>query len=208
MNQPYGQQPDPSGGYPQQGGTPPGGYPQQGTPPGGYPQQGGYPQAPGYSSMPQAPQEYSGGPIPRPGSVMAAAVLAYVQAGITSITTVLAFIGLGTGDITGGDLILELLVAIAQAVGIALLIMGGVQFAAGKSRNLLVAGCALELVICLYYLIRFLTADTDGVDQQLVNAATGVMVFIVVFFATMPTISLIISLGSSSTQFLESRRAR
>jgi len=202
MTQPYGQQPDPSGGYPQQGGTPPGGYPQQGTPP------GGYPQAPGYSSMPQAPQEYTQGPIPRPGSVMAAAVLAYVQAGITSITTVLAFIGLGTGDITGGDLILELLVAIAQAVGIVLLIMGGVQFAAGKSRNLLVAGCALELVICLYYLIRFLTVDTDGVDQQLVNAATGVMIFIVVFFATMPTISLIMSLGSGATQFLESRRAR
>ena len=202
MTQPYGQQPDPSGGYPQQGGTPPGGYPQQGTPP------GGYPQAPGYSSMPQAPQEYTQGPIPRPGSVMAAAVLAYVQAGITSITTVLAFIGLGTGDITGGDLILELLVAIAQAVGIVLLIMGGVQFAAGKSRNLLVAGCTLELVICLYYLIRFLTVDTDGVDQQLVNAATGVMIFIVVFFATMPTISLIMSLGSGATQFLESRRAR
>jgi hypothetical protein len=158
--------------------------------------------------MPQAPQEYTQGPIPRPGSVMAAAVLAYVQAGITSITTILAFIGLASGDISGGDLILELLVAIAQAVGIALLIMGGVQFAAGKSRNLLVAGCALELAICLYYLIRFLTVDTDGVDQQLVNAATGVMIFIVVFFATMPTISLIISLGSSSTQFLESRRAR
>ncbi len=202
MTEPYGQQPNPGGGYPPQGGMPPGGYPQQGTPP------GGYPQAPGYGSMPQAPQEYMQGPIPRPSTVMAAAVLAYVQAGITSITTILAFVGLGGGNLEDGAMIVALLVAVAQTAGIALLITGGVQFAGGKSRTLLIVGCALELVICVYYLIAFLVAPTEGVDEQLVDAATGVLVFSVLFFAAMPTISLIMSLGGSATQFLESRRVR
>ena len=112
MTQPYGQQPDPAGGYPQSGGyrrargtrrlraTPRGrravtrstagrlqqGYPQ--SPP------GGYPPAPGYGEgMPPAPPEYGQGPMRRPGAVTAAAVLAFVQAGITTIPAVMQLVG-------------------------------------------------------------------------------------------------------------------
>jgi hypothetical protein len=155
--------------------------------------------------MPQA-QEYTPSPIPRPGSVTAAAVLAYVQAGITAITTIILFALLGSGDVGGGAVAVGVLVAVAQTAGVALLIIGGVQLASGKSRTLLIAGCALELVICLYYLISFLVAPTTVLDEQGLDAAQGV--FYVLFLAAMPTISLIISLGSNAMRFLQSRRAR
>lgn len=162
----------------------------------------------GFEAMPPAPQEYTQGPIPRPSTVTAAAVLAYVQAGITAITTLLAVIGLVGGDLSGGALVMTALVAIAQAAGVALLIAGGVQLAAGKGRTLLIVGCLLELAICVYYLIAFLVTPVDDADEQLVNAAKGVMVFIVLFFAAMPTISLVLARGRDATKFLESRRAR
>src|ERR1700741_3888202 len=99
MTQPYGQQPggnNPGGGGFQQ--QPGGNYPGSG----GFqqPGSGGFPQAPqapnyqqGYGSMPQAPKEY-GGPVARPGGTTAAAVLAFVQGGITLITSGILMLGL------------------------------------------------------------------------------------------------------------------
>ena len=223
MTQPYGQQPDPSGGYPQ-GGVPQG-YPQtpgQGQPAQGYPQSPpygqpaqGYPQSPPhgqpapsyqYGSMPAAPAEYSSGPIPRPGTVTAAAVLGYVQAGITLIPTVLMLAGLVSDGSNGAasDAALGWVIVLAQLAGAALLIAGGVQIMGGKGRTLMVAGAGLELAICLFWMIRVAAIDSEGVD--VIDAGKGAIIGIAIFFAIMPTISLVMSLGASTTQFLQSRR--
>jgi hypothetical protein len=241
MTDPYGQQPgqpggQPSGGYPQQGGypqapgypqTPGQGQPAQGhpqSPPYGQPAQGypqsppyGYPQAPGFGAMPPAPAEYSGGPIKRPGVATAAAVLAFVQAGITAIPGISGIIGAAGGSASTGTGLfsdaVSLIVSIAIVIGVALLITGGVQLISGSTRAMMIAGTALELVICVYWIIAGLSIDENligdsDVAVDVVNASKGVFIGFAIFFAIMPTISLIMSLGSGATQFLESRRAR
>jgi hypothetical protein len=225
MTQPYGQQPgpygqQPGGGYPQQSGgypqTPGQGQPAQGypqSPPYGQPAQGypqsppqGYPQAQGYGAgMPPAPAEYSAGPIPRPGTVTAAAVLGYVQAGITLIPTVLMFGGAVSSD--GGaaaDAAIGWILVLAQLAGAALLIAGGVQIMGGKNRTLLVVGAGLEIAISLFWIIRFAAIDSGGID--IIDQGKGVIIGFAIFFAIMPAISLIMSLGANTTQFLQSRR--
>ncbi|MFC4851914.1 hypothetical protein [Actinophytocola glycyrrhizae] len=216
MTHPYGQQPDPSGGYPQGGypqvpgqGQPAQGYPQSppyGQPAQGYPPSPPYGQpAPGYQygTMPSAPPEYGGGPIPRPGVVTAAAVLNYVQGGITLVPTVLflsVLIGLEAGAEDAG---LLWIAVVAQIIGAALLIAGGVQIMGGKSRSLMVAGTALEIAVSLYWIVMF-AVQTSGVEGA--EYGTGMVVASAIFFAIMPTISLVLSLGASTTQFLQSRR--
>lgn len=223
MTQPYGQQPDPSGGYPQSGGFPQApGYPQtpgQGQPAQGYPPSPpygqpaqGYSQNPqygqqqdySYGTMPSAPPEYSSGPQSRPGTVTAAAVLAYVQAGITLIPTILILIGLASGNNNSDEVAIDWLIVLAQVVGAALLIAGGVQIMAGKSRNLLVAGCGVEIAVCLAWMIRTAAIDSGGYD--VIDAGKGIIIGVAIFFAIMPAISLIMALGGSTTQFLQSRR--
>jgi hypothetical protein len=158
--------------------------------------------------MPAAPAEYSGGPIPRPGTVTAAAVLNYVQAGITLVPTVLMLAGLASGDSSGAgsEAALGWLIVIAQLIGAALLIAGGVQIMGGKSRTLMIAGAGLELAICLFWIVRVMLIDADGVAESAVNVGKGVLIGFAIFFAIMPAISLVLSLGASTTQFLQSRR--
>jgi hypothetical protein len=240
MTDPYGQRPgqpggQPSGGYPQQGGYPQApGYPQtpgQGQPVQGYPQsppygqpaQGyppsppqGYPQAPAYGAMPAAPAEYSAGPMRRPGVATAAAVLAFVQAGITAIPGISALVGAfgGSAGASGTGLFshtVGIVVAIATVLGVALLITGGVQLMGGSTRAMMIAGTAIELAICLYWIIAALSIESDAIgasdiEVDFVNASKGVLIGFAIFFAIMPTISLILSLGQTTTQFLQSRR--
>lgn len=231
MTQPYGQQPgpygqQPGGGYPQQSGgypqTPGQGQPAQGypqgppqSPPYGQPAQGypqsppqGYPQAQGYGAgMPSAPAEYSAGPIPRPGTVTAAAVLGYVQAGITLIPTVLMFGGAVSSDSgAAADAAVGWILVLAQLAGAALLITGGVQIMGGKSRTLMLVGAGLEIAISLFWIIRFAAIDSGGID--IIDQGKGVIIGFAIFFAIMPAISLIMSLGANTTQFLQSRRGQ
>lgn len=204
MTQPYGQQPGDQGhgqpGYPQ---SPAQGFPQ------GYPQspaqgfqQPGYPQQP-YGGMPPAPPEHA--PPSRPGTIMAAAVLGYVQAGITLIPTILIIAGLGAASDVGetGEVVLGWLIMIAQLAGCVLLILGGVKLAGGTTRNIYVAGAALELVICLYYLIRIVAADDAGLEfaEDMKAMAT----IFPLFFAIMPVIGLSLALGGAGAQWLKSR---
>ena len=196
MTQPYGgQQPHQPGGH--NPGS--GGFQQPG---GQYPNSGGLPQAPGYSSMPQAPQEYSGGPIARPGAVTTAGVLAYVQAGITAITTILVWTGVF--NLEGGAMAIQLVVALAQTAGVVLLIMGGLQIMSGKSRTLLLVGAGLEIAICLFYIIVYSMLDSGGID--VLEGAKAVLIGSAIFFAIMPVIAIVMALGAQSTQYLQSRR--
>jgi hypothetical protein len=187
MTQPYGQQP---------GSNQPGG--------------GGFPPAPaapayqqGAGGMPQAPQEYGGGPQRRPGVVTASAVLAFVQAGITTITTILVWIGVGN-QLTDGDMIFQAVLAVGQTLGIVLLIWGGVQAMGGKGRTILVAGAALEILVSLLWAVRFAVLDSGGID--VIESAKGVAIFIAILFAVMPVISLVLVMGQQATQYTQSGR--
>jgi hypothetical protein len=164
--------------------------------------------------MPAAPPEYSQGPISRPGVATAAAVLAFVQAGITAIPGVLQLIGAASNNnanTAAGNppTAVLLLVAIAELAGVALLIVGGVQLMGGKSRTMMIAGCALELAICVYWIIYAASIDSNIAGEaaaDLMNAGKGVLIGFAIFFAIMPTISLVMSVGATTTQFLQSRR--
>lgn len=167
----------------------------------------GYPQAPaapsgGYGAMPQAPQEYSGGPIPRPGAVTAAAVLGFVQAGLTTITTLIVWVGVF--NLTGGEMAMQALIAVAQTAGVVLLIMGALQLMNGKGRTLLIVGAALEIVISLFYMIIYSTVDAGGID--VLEGAKALLIGVAVFFAIMPVIMIVLARGALANQYLQPHR--
>jgi hypothetical protein len=182
MSQPYGQQP-------------PGNF-NQGQGQG----QGGFNQGPAYGAMPPAPPEYSGGPIARPGSVTAAAVLAFVQAGITVICSVILMIGLGAVagavgdaesiggiDVDEGMLAMLWVLSFVGLVGAGLLIWGGVKAMSGTAGQLLVIAAALQIVLCIVWLAGF----SGGVVS--------------ILLVVMPIITLVMSLGSAAKQYEASR---
>lgn len=195
MSQPYGQQPQ-GGGYnqgPGYGQQQPPGYGQPG--PGG---PGGY-----GGGMPPAPPEYSSGPIPRPGTVTAAAVLAFVQAGITLICSIILIIGLAAvssadGDTIGGyqfdidqgALAFPWIVTIAGLLGGGLLIWAGVKTMSGTAGMLLVIANALQILLCIVWLAAF--------DGSVVSIALAVM----------PVISLVMSLGGPAKQYEASKKGQ
>jgi hypothetical protein len=173
MSEPYGQQP-------------PGNYNQG--------------QQPGYGAMPPAPPEY-GGPVARPGTVTAAAVLAFVQAGITLVCSIILMIGLGavTGavndsesiggvDVDEGMLAILWVLAIVGLLGGGLLIWAGVKAMSGTAGQLLVIAAALQIVLCIVWLAGF----NGGVVS--------------ILLVVMPIIILVMALGSASKQYEASRR--
>jgi len=145
-------------------------------------------------------------PLEKPGSVTGAAVLGYLQAGLTLITTVLLFAGLaGSPDNTAG--VAEgWILAIAQLVGIILLIFGAVQLMSGSGRGLFISAVTLELAICLYWLIRIAAKDTSGL-QIARNAKSAAIVFPIAF-ALLPVIALILVLGGNTGRWLQAKRNR
>jgi hypothetical protein len=74
----------------------------------------------------------------------------------------------------------------------------------GKSRNILIAGCGLELLISLYFIIRFAALDTAGIKDA--SYGVGLIIGFAVFFAIMPIVSLVLSLNENTTRYLASRR--
>ncbi|HEU5474505.1 MAG TPA: hypothetical protein VFV67_27995 [Actinophytocola sp.] len=179
------------------------------SPPGGIPQPSIYPSAPSYpaAGYPQYPPQYSAQYPPqhapagfRPGTATAAAVLAFVQAGITLLTTCFGMIGVASGE-TQDEFAsgVAWLVLLAQLVGVALLIAGGVQLVHGTGRTILIIGTALELAICLVYLIAF--ATLPGVDEDTLGMKV-VMIGSATFLAIMPVISLALACTGSVVQWL------
>lgn len=188
--------------------TGPQGYPQsapQSAPQpaygGGYPQQG-YQQQ-GYGAYPGG---YGGAPMEKPGAVTGSAVLGFIQAGLTLISTALLFIGVAG---SGSDAPAELwIVAIVQLAGIVLLIFGSVQLMGGQKRSLYLVAVLLQIAISLYWLIRALIGLGGAFDLPGVGRAVGVLIVIVAVFTIAPLIGLILSLGSSVTRYLASRAGR
>ncbi|MGH3758795.1 hypothetical protein [Actinophytocola sp.] len=173
-------------------------------PGGSHPGGGGPPPAPGYQQgyggMPQAPQEYGGGPVARPGNTTATAVLAFVQAGVTLITTGILMIGLAAienvaddletsagGVDIGAGLAEAWIVSIVQLVGVGLLVYAGVKVLSGTAGPLLVIATGLQLVLCVYWLIR-------GADP-----------IVPVLLAVMPIVALILSFGAANKDYVRFR---
>lgn len=161
---PGGQEPQyPSGQYP--GGQHPPGQSQY--PPGQYPQPYGYPQPYAY------PMPYTGAPSgpQRPGLVVAAAVLGYVNAGLLILAGALLLFGAsiandiqrasGTGTDYGTEFALD---GFANLVAAGLLIGGAVMFVGRKStgRILFTVGNAIVVAAAIYWVVRF---HGDHVDR-------------------------------------------
>jgi hypothetical protein len=172
MSQPYGQQP-------------PGNF-NQGQP--------------GYGAMPPAPPEYTGGPVARPGTVTTAAVLGFVQAGLTIIATIILMIGLAAVqdvvndaesingvDVDGGGLALLWIAGIVALVGAGLLIWGSVKALSGTAGNLLVIAAGLQIVLCVFWLIE----------------GAGIIPILLI---VMPIITLVMSLGGPAKQYEASQK--
>jgi hypothetical protein len=153
----------------------------------------------GYGSMPAAPAEYSSGPITRPGTVTAAAVLSFVQAGITLICTIILMIGLGAItaasndetiaglDVDGGMLALLWVAAIVALAGAGLLIWAGIKALSGTSGNLMLIANGLQIALCVFWLTQ-----NGGI--------------IAILLAVMPIIALVMMLGGPAKQFEASKR--
>lgn len=190
----YGQQP------PSNPTTGPQSYPQSAPQPAhgsGYQQP--YGQQHGYGGS-----GYGGGPVEKPGAVTGAAVLGFIQAGLTIISTALLFIGLAGGSDAPADF---WVVAVAQLAGIVLLIFGSVQLMSGLKRSLYLIAVLLQLALSLYWLLRVLIG-ISGIDVAGVGEAVGVWIVVVAVFTIMPLIGLILALGSSVTRYLASRSGR
>lgn len=163
-------------------------------------QPGDYNQPPqGYGAMPPAPPEYTGGPVARPGTVTAAAVLDFVQAGITIISSIILMIGLGAVssavgeaetvgglDIDEGMLAVMWIVVLAGMVGAGLLIWAAVKALSGTAGNLMAIANGLQILLCVVWLI--LEAP------------------IAIAFAIMPIIALVLAMQAPAKQFEASRR--
>ena len=157
----------------------------------------------GYGAMPPAPPEYSSGPITRPGTVTTAAVLAFVQAGLTLICSVFLMIGLGAlagamddADTIGGIDVNEgalaglWILAIVGLAGAGLLIWGGIKALSGTAGKILIIAAGLQILLCIIWLAAF----------------QGGIVSIVL--VVMPIIILVMSLGGPAKQYEASRSGR
>ena len=155
----------------------------------------------GVGGMPPAPAEYSSGPVTRPGTVTTAAVLSFVQAGLTLICSVILMIGLGAItsaandesiggiDVNEGMLTLLWILSIAGLIGAGLLIWAGVKAMSGTSGILMPIAQGLQILLCIVWL-------TQG---------AGIVPILLV---VMPIIALVMMLGGPAKQFEASRTGR
>lgn len=178
-----GYSPAPAGyqqpGYPQPGYPQPG-YGQPGYPPPGYP-------AAGYPGYPPA------GPT-RPGSVTAAAVLAFVQGGIVVISGIvlLSVVNEVSRRVEGfsGDKTEAWLVTIAVLIAGALLIAGGVQLIKGPT-GVVILGSVISLLISVYFLVR--------------TEFNSAVVWLALSYAVLPIIVLAFAFGTGARTWAAQR---
>ncbi|MGH3858562.1 hypothetical protein [Actinokineospora sp.] len=171
--------------------------------PGGYQNYGGLPMAPVDTSQPH---------VPRPGVVVSAAVLAFVQSGFTALTaltalTTLVMIFVATQR-TGSQGVLAQGIWITQAISVAALISGGVLLLTGKNRAVLVAGNALHLTLSMLWIIVAVRLPGVDLDPEDPSGAKGGLVLIAVVFSVLPVISLIQAGLQSVGTWLRYQRGR
>jgi hypothetical protein len=174
------------------------GAPQYGAPP--PPQQYGAPR-PGNG----APASGGDGALRRPGTVTAAAVIAFVVAGLILLAyglALLALVGLASQVSSragaGATAIALILVLLGLAIGV-LFLWGGVSAVRGSGRTLLVVVSTIELVLA----VGWTALSLFGIGGASIGAGWLVRVFLDVVLVV-PILILI--LQPSSTNFFRSRR--
>jgi hypothetical protein len=153
---------------------------------------------------PQAPGQ-GRAPVQKPGTITGAAVLGFIQAGITLIATVIFTLGLAQASALASGLGEMWAVDIAQIAGIVILIIGGVLLAGGKSRGLFLVATGLEIALSLYWAIRFGSVSTDGIGAF--ESFQNFFILLAIGFAIMPVIALILAAGSRPGQYIQAMRA-
>ncbi|HVK25142.1 MAG TPA: hypothetical protein VM677_27610 [Actinokineospora sp.] len=164
-----------------------------------------YPQQPyqQFGGLPMAPAEAGRVYMARPGVVVSAAVLAFVQAGLTAVST-LGVVGIssenmrdGTFEVVGG-------LALVQFLGLLALIFGAVMLLQGKDRVTLTIANIVQLGLCVTY-IALITAFPN-VDPEDPDGARAAVIVFAIFFAIMPIISLAQSWVSSVGRWMNAQR--
>jgi hypothetical protein len=169
---------------------------------------------PGYGSPWGYPGAW-GRPGPRrPGQVIAAAVLTFVQAGVVLLASLYVFliaavarvavIDSGGPRATVDELVTEATVlAVLQAVSVVVLVVAGV-LALGRRRPptfpILVGALAAQVVLAIYWAVRLtvLSGDLPGEDPSAVFA------WLALVFAAMPAVALgLVLLGPGRRWFRE-----
>lgn len=177
-------------------------------PPDGYPVYAGQPYPQPYP--PQYPPPMYPYPVnTRPGTMVAAGVLGFVQAGVTAVPTLMLTLVLSSVQAANPGAHVDLLwgAVLAQFVGFGLLIAGAVQMVSGSSRTMYLVAVTLEILLSVYWAvcIGLLFNDTTKVWSVLVG--NPVIVF-AVFYAVMPVIGLCLAASTGPGEHLAARRAR
>ncbi|WP_424188265.1 hypothetical protein ACOBQX_09585 [Actinokineospora sp. G85] len=124
----------------------------------------------------------------RPPMATWAAVLAFAQAGITAVPTMIVFaLGGDTARSQAPDGVVVALAA-AQSAGFALLVLGGALLITGKSRWWLVAASVAQVGICAAY--PLVVPAVDNRDHWVFVLWGVVGPLLVLAFAVLPVISL------------------
>ncbi|SNS63244.1 hypothetical protein SAMN04488107_3252 [Geodermatophilus saharensis] len=181
------------------------GPPSYATPPAPASPPAGYGWAP-----PPVPYWAYGPPAPprprRPGQVVAAAVLAFVQAGVVALSSAYLLLLASTlgllstefgGDAEADSLVTEaVVVTVVQLLSAVALVVGGILVLNRRSRPTwltLLVGFAVQLVLCLYWVVRLSTLD--GFTDEIGPGA--VLIGLVLFFAAAPAVGLGLLLAGS-----------
>ncbi|QNK81178.1 hypothetical protein [Nakamurella sp. PAMC28650] len=155
--------------------------------PPGYPGQ----PPPGYQFVPMYPLV----PVrpPKPGGAIAAAVLAFVQAGFVLIGSVFMFSGASFS--TNGDR--NRYSSEFTVIGFVLLVVGGLLIAGGttmlnRRSTLLGVGGLLSIALSVYFVIR------------LTDFAFGLAVWVPIIYAVLPILAIALSMGSDVRSWIKS----
>jgi hypothetical protein len=195
---------------------PPYGYPGYGHP--GHPAYAGYPGYPPYAYPPPWPPPAPAGPR-RPGQVIAAAVLAFVQAAMVMVSSIYVVLFSSLIDIAAdadpasappaevAQLATEgTVVGIVQVASAVLLVVGGVLALNSRRRRslvVLVVGFAVQVLLCVYWAVRLsvIASDIPGSDP------TGAFLAFTLVFLAGPAVGLgLVLLGSGRRWFREAIR--
>jgi hypothetical protein len=191
--------------------------PQPAPPPYGYPGPPyGYPGYPGYGYPPPWPPA-PGGPR-RPGTVIAAAVLAFVQAAFVLVSSIYVVLFSSLIDIAAdadpasappaevAQLATEgTVVGIVQVVSAVLLIVAGVLALNSRRRRslvVLVTAFVVQVLLCVYWAVRLtaIASDLPGSDPS-----GAFLAFTLVFLAG-PAVGLGLVLFGSGRRWFEAER--
>ena len=145
-----------------------------------------------------------GPPVParprRPGQVVAAAVLAFVQAGLVALTSAYVLLLASTLGVVstgfGGDpeadaLVTEgTVVTIVQLLSVVALVVGGILVLNRRSRSswvTLLVALAVQLLLAVYWLVRL--SGLGALTEDVLPSA-GLLVAAVLFYVAAPAVAL------------------